>query len=96
MSDLPNHEPPAPKSLRPCGLLPDRTLAFVPSMPKLVSAAGTFHATPEARGVTRAPHLQGDAIPTIVRFSNGGGNPDAHDGAPEPRRDGGEVSVARR
>src|SRR4051812_37164692 len=48
--------------------------------------AGTFTATPAARRLTRAAHLQ-DATPrrATVRFSNGGGNPDAPDHAREGR-----------
>lgn len=46
---------------------------------------GTFTATPEARELTRAPHLQGGPVEVIVRFSNGSGNPDTPDA---DRRDG--------
>src|SRR5579862_7977213 len=52
---------------------------------KGVVCRGTFRATPQARSVSRAPHLQGEAIPTVIRFSNASGNPDAHDGAPAAR-----------
>jgi catalase len=38
---------------------------------------GTFEALPEAKTFTRASHLQGGKIPATVRFSKGGGNPDA-------------------
>jgi len=38
---------------------------------------GTFQATPEAKQFTRAMHLQGEALPVTVRFSLGGGNPEA-------------------
>lgn len=37
---------------------------------------GTFTPTPEARRFTRAMHFQ-QAVPATVRFSGGGGNPDA-------------------
>ena len=38
--------------------------------------AGTFKATPEARRISRAAHLQGDAVPVTVRHSNSrSGNP---------------------
>jgi catalase len=38
--------------------------------------AGTFKATPEARKLSRAAHLQGDAVPVTVRHSNSrSGNP---------------------
>lgn len=46
---------------------------------------GTFTATPPARELSRATHLQGDAIPVTARFSNGAGDPDAPDGAPDVR-----------
>ena len=38
---------------------------------KAVVMAGTFTATPRARELTRAAHMQGDAVPVTVRFSNG-------------------------
>jgi catalase len=38
---------------------------------------GTFKATPQAKRYTRAVHLQGDPLPVTVRFSIGGGDPDA-------------------
>jgi len=53
---------------------------FRPVHAKGLVCAGTFRATREARGISRALHLQGQAIPTLVRFSNGSGNPDVHDG----------------
>ena len=53
---------------------------FRPVHAKGLICAGTFRATREARGISRALHLQGQAIPTIVRFSNGSGDPDIHDG----------------
>ncbi|MDQ1509528.1 MAG: catalase [Actinomycetota bacterium] len=43
-------------------------------------AEGTFTATPEGGALCRAPFLRGTPVPALVRFSNGGGNPDAHDG----------------
>ena len=46
---------------------------------------GTFRGAREARGVSRAPHLQGDAVPTVIRFSNASGDPDVHDGTPNAR-----------
>jgi catalase len=52
---------------------------------KAVVCHGTFRATPQARSVSRAPHLQGEAIPTVIRFSNSSGNPDVHDGLPDAR-----------
>src|SRR5256885_10892004 len=67
-----------------------RTLAgshpgFRPAHAKGVVCAGPFRASPEARGVSRAPHLQGASVPTVIRFSNASGNPDVHDGAPGVR-----------
>jgi catalase len=67
-----------------------RTLAgshpgFRPAHAKGIVCAGTFRASPEARGVSRAPHLQGASVPTVIRFSNASGNPDVHDGAPNVR-----------
>lgn len=45
----------------------------------------TFTATPEARKLTRAEHMQGASIPATVRVSNGGGNPDVPDYQPDVR-----------
>jgi len=58
---------------------------FRPVHAKGLVCAGTFRATREARGISRALHLQGQAIPTIVRFSNAHGDPDVHDGLANPR-----------
>ena len=44
-----------------------------------------FKATPEAAEFTRAVHMQGAEIPATVRFSNGSGNPNHPDYAPDPR-----------
>ena len=30
--------------------------------------------------MNRAPYLQGQAIPTVIRFANASGNPEVHDG----------------
>ena len=38
---------------------------------KAVVMAGTFTATPRARELTRAAHMQGDPVRVTVRFSNG-------------------------
>lgn len=46
---------------------------------------GTFIATDAARTVCRAQHLQGDPVPVVVRLSNGSGNPEGHDSAPDVR-----------
>lgn len=58
---------------------------FRPLHAKGIVCHGTFRAAPEARGVSRAPHLQGEAVPTIIRFSNSSGDPDVHDGIPNAR-----------
>jgi catalase len=44
--------------------------------------AGTFTATAEARALSRAAHLTGEPVPTLVRFSNGAGNPQQPDNKP--------------
>jgi catalase len=46
---------------------------------------GVFVATPEAATLTTAPHLQGQPVEVTVRFSNGSGDPHAHDAGREPR-----------
>ncbi|WP_039891375.1 catalase family peroxidase [Mycobacterium xenopi] len=46
---------------------------------------GTFTATPEAPRLSRAKHLDGSAVPALIRFSNGSGNPTQHDGLPQVR-----------
>lgn len=43
---------------------------------------GTFTPTPEAAGLSRAAHLQGDPVEATVRFSNASGNPHASDANP--------------
>jgi len=52
---------------------------------KGMCCSATFTATPEAAALTRAPHMQGTPTPATVRFSNGSGDPAAHDGGREPR-----------
>ena len=51
---------------------------------------GTFTPDPESAKLCRAPHLQGDAVETTIRFSNGGGDPTAPDA---DRRDGKGLAV---
>jgi catalase len=46
---------------------------------------GTFTASPEARLLSRAKHLDGSAVPALIRFSNGSGNPAQRDGLPQVR-----------
>jgi catalase len=58
---------------------------FRPVHAKGIVCSGTFRGAPQARGVSRAKHLQGEAVPTVIRFSNADGNPDVHDGIPNAR-----------
>ena len=44
--------------------------------------SGTFTATPEAKELSRAAHLQGDQVETAVRFSNASGHPHTPDADP--------------
>jgi catalase len=46
---------------------------------------GSFTATPAAARLTRAAHMQGAPVDATVRFSNGSGDPDSPDYAPEVR-----------
>jgi catalase len=45
----------------------------------------TFTATPEAAALTRAAHMQGEPVEAMVRLSNGSGDPDSKDYAPDVR-----------
>lgn len=47
--------------------------------------AGTFTATPEAAELCRAGHLRGEPVPVLVRWSNGGGDPEIPDKGPDVR-----------
>jgi catalase len=58
---------------------------FRPVHAKGVVCSGTFRGAPEARSVSRAAHLQGQTVPTVIRFSNSSGNPDVHDGVANAR-----------
>jgi catalase len=67
-----------------------RTLAgphpgFCPVHAKGLVCSGTFRGSADAARVTRAPHLTGQSVPTIVRFANADGNPEVHDGVPNLR-----------
>jgi len=53
---------------------------FRPAHAKGIVCSGAFRASPDARRVTRAPHLQGQPVTTVVRFSNASGDPNVHDG----------------
>ncbi len=50
-----------------------------------VVCAGTFVASPEAAALTTALHMQGERVGVIARFSNGGGDPEEPDRAPDVR-----------
>src|SRR5216684_8093627 len=58
---------------------------FRPVHAKGIVCSGTFRGAPQARDVSRAAHLQGRAVPTVIRFSNANGNPDVHDGLANQR-----------
>jgi catalase len=58
---------------------------FRPVHAKGLVCSGTFRASAGARAVSRAPHLQGQAVSTILRFSNASGDPNIHDGIPSAR-----------
>jgi catalase len=62
-----------------------RTLAgphpgFRPVHAKGIVCTGRFQASPDARRVSRAAHLQGHSVPAIIRFANSSGDPAVHDG----------------
>ena len=46
---------------------------------------GTFTATPAGRALTRAAHMQGEAVRVTARVSNGSGDPSSPDNAPDVR-----------
>jgi catalase len=50
-----------------------------------ICAEGTFTATPEARSLTKAAHMQGEPVAVTVRFSNGSGAPTRPDYAVDGR-----------
>ncbi len=52
---------------------------------KGILCTGTFTATPEGARLTRAAHMQGEPVQATVRFSNGSGDPDSPDYAPDVR-----------
>ena len=58
---------------------------FRPVHAKGIVCSGTFRSASDARRVSRAPHLQGQAVPTVIRYSNASGNPDVHDALPNVR-----------
>src|SRR3954470_879224 len=52
---------------------------------KGVLLKGDFTATPEAARLTRAAHMQGEPVAATVRVSNGSGDPESPDYAPDVR-----------
>ena len=52
---------------------------------KGVYCEASFTATSEAAALCTAPHLQGERVPALVRFSTASGNPEVHDGEREGR-----------
>jgi len=58
---------------------------FRPVHAKGIVCSGTFRGAPDAGRVSRAPHLQGQTVPTVLRFSNASGDPDVHDGLANAR-----------
>ena len=58
---------------------------FRPVHAKGIVCSGSFSASAGARAVSRAPHLQGQAVPTVMRFSNSSVDPDVHDGIANAR-----------
>jgi catalase len=58
---------------------------FRPVHAKGIVCFGTFRGSAQARTVSRALHLQGQTVPTVIRFSNSSGDPDVHDGIANAR-----------
>jgi catalase len=58
---------------------------FRPVHAKGIVCSGTFRGSQQAQGVSRAAHLQGQTVPTVIRFSYGSGDPDVADGTPGTR-----------
>ncbi len=52
---------------------------FRPAHAKGLLLSGTFHPSPEAASLTRAPHITRESTPVTVRFSNSTGLPDIPD-----------------
>lgn len=53
-----------------------------PAHAKGLLLTGTFTPAPEAKDLTRAPHVSRDSVPVIVRFSDSTGVPNIPDGDP--------------
>jgi catalase len=58
---------------------------FRPVHAKGLVCSGTFRGSGQARSVSRALHLQGQTVPSVIRFSNASGDPDVHDGVTNAR-----------
>jgi catalase len=58
---------------------------FRPVHAKGTVCSGTFSGAPDGPRVSRASHLQGQAVPTTIRFANATGIPDIHDGLANTR-----------
>jgi catalase len=58
---------------------------FRPVHAKGIVCSGTFRGSGQARSVSRALHLQGQTVPSFIRFSNASGDPDVHDGVANAR-----------
>ena len=52
---------------------------------KGILATGSFVATTDAGRLTRAAHMRGEPVPVLARMSNGSGNPNSPDYAPDVR-----------
>jgi catalase len=59
---------------------------------KGVWARGRFTGTAEGAALCSVPHLAGEPVPALIRFSKASGDPNAHDAA----RDGGGMAVKLR
>ncbi|HEX5430912.1 MAG TPA: catalase family peroxidase [Bryobacteraceae bacterium] len=55
---------------------------YRPVHAKGIVCEAVFQSSPEARSLTRAPHMQGETVPVIVRFSDFSGVPSVRDGDP--------------
>src|SRR5215471_19569972 len=58
---------------------------FRPVHAKGIVCTGRFKASPDARRMSRAPHLQGQSVSAIIRFANSSGDPAVHDGVANVR-----------
>ena len=56
---------------------------FRPAHAKGIMLSGTFTPSPEAKSLTRAPHIQRRETPVTARFSDGTGIPSIPDNAPD-------------